>query len=156
MGTSLECLIHDTRMNGVGLEIEVEMVENGDKGIAVVKLYGPNTKKDNVVMITKSKGSESKFVTILAEKIVKPLINSFLGVETKTNPTKKKEMEKTNVYKCPQCDKTSYSYPGLKGHITKMHQVKEEPEKVGNKKPLKEEIHDEANKVVNLLLKEIL
>ena len=23
--------------------------------------------------------------------------------------------------KCPHCDKTSFSSPGLKGHITKMH-----------------------------------
>ena len=55
----------DTRKNGIALDIEIEMVAQGDKGIAMVKLYGPYEKKDNkdnVVMITKSKQSESKLV----------------------------------------------------------------------------------------------
>ena len=34
----IEFKVLDTRMNGVGLEIEVEMVDNGDKGIAIVKI----------------------------------------------------------------------------------------------------------------------
>ena len=46
----------------------------------MAKIYGPYSKKDkkdNVVMVTKSKHSESKFVTIIAERILKPLIAGF-------------------------------------------------------------------------------
>ena len=74
--------------NGVALDIEIEMIAKGDKGIALVKLYGPyerKAKKDNVVMITKSKQSESKFVTILAEQIIKPLILWVFGWEDYSN-----------------------------------------------------------------------
>ena len=51
----------DVRKKGAGLEIEVEIVENGNRGIAVLKLYGPNLKNESVVTVTKSK--ESKHIT---------------------------------------------------------------------------------------------
>ena len=47
----------------------------------------------------------------------------------------------------------------MKGHITKMHQLKEDIKDRSNKgetKEVKEEILTEANKVVDLLLKEII
>ena len=75
-----EFRVLDARNNGIAVDIEIETIDKGDKGIAMVKLYGPYSKKDkkdNVVMVTKSKQSESKFVTIIAEKIVKPLIAVF-------------------------------------------------------------------------------
>ena len=39
--------------------------------MAVLKLYGPNKRNENSVLVTKSKESDIKFVTILAEKVVK-------------------------------------------------------------------------------------
>ena len=36
----------DVVKKGTGLEIDVEITENNDRGIAVIKLYGPSTKKD--------------------------------------------------------------------------------------------------------------
>ena len=39
----------DSRPNGAALEIEIEMVDKGNRGIAVVRLFGPNTKKENVM-----------------------------------------------------------------------------------------------------------
>ena len=118
--------ILDARKNGIALEIEVEMLDNKDKGSAMVKLYGPyipKDKKDNVIMITKCKGSDSKFVTILAERIIKPLISGFIrGVNRIDNSM---EVDKEDVYRCPFCEKTSNSSPGMKGHITKMHQTRE-------------------------------
>ena len=53
------------------------------------------------------------------------------------------------MLKCPNCDKTSLSAPGLKGHITKMHSKS----KQSTIKTREEELNVEANKVVNLLLK---
>ena len=56
------------------MDVEIELVEKSSRGIAVLKLFGPNKEKENVVMVTKSKGSESKYVTMLAEQIIKPLV----------------------------------------------------------------------------------
>ena len=43
----------DARQKGAGLEIEVELVDKGSRGVGVVKLYGPNTRKEYVVTVTK-------------------------------------------------------------------------------------------------------
>ena len=65
----------DTRIKGEGLEIEMEITDNGSRGVAVLKLYGPSKKsKEYNVMVTKSKESGHEYVVILAEKIAKPLI----------------------------------------------------------------------------------
>ena len=73
----------DTRIQGAGLEIDVEVSNNKNRGNAVLKIYGPkqDIKKDNTVTVSKSKGSESKFVVILAEKIIIPLMDRFLSGE---------------------------------------------------------------------------
>ena len=62
----------DVKEKGNGLEIDVEITEKNGRGVAVLKLYGPNTRKENVVMVTKSKQSDSKYVTILANGFIKP------------------------------------------------------------------------------------
>ena len=64
----------DSRKSGVALEIEVEMIFKSERGNAMIKLHGPYSqkdKKDNVIMVTKIKRNHEKFVTILAEKVVK-------------------------------------------------------------------------------------
>ena len=82
---------------GAGLELDIEIVDKGDRGIAVIKLYGPSSKKkESVVMATKSKGSESKFVIVLAQKNVKPLIYKFLGDEVDEIP-EAKATDKNNI-----------------------------------------------------------
>ena len=43
----------DNRKNRAGIDIEIELKENNTRGIAVLKLYGPSIKKQNVVMVTK-------------------------------------------------------------------------------------------------------
>ena len=82
----VEFKVLDTRIKGSGHEIEIEIVEKNSRGNAVLKLYEPNGKKKKVstVMVNKSKGSDSKFVTILAEKILKPLMSKFLDEEDKS------------------------------------------------------------------------
>ena len=122
----------DARKVGVAIEIEVEMLEKGESGVAMLKLYGPYSqgdKKDNVILVSKSKHNDEKFVSILAEQVIKPLIASFVREEH--NPVRDDKIVKINsvsvkgkemkLMKCPHCEKTSYSSKGLKGHITKMH-----------------------------------
>ena len=153
----------DRRTKGLELEIEIEMYENeNDRGIAVLKLYGPNKKKENVITVTKSKESDSKFVKILAKQIVKPLIKTFLLGNDYEEPTEKKSNNaKSELLKCTFCDKTSYSPSGLKGHMTKMHAgIQKSQSKLINK-PLGSDqggsdANDEAKEVVELLLNDIL
>ena len=127
----------DARQKGAGLEIEVELVDKGSRGVGVVKLYGPNTRKEYVVTVTKSKGSENKYVTLLAENIVKPLMTKFLSGDDDFN-LEKDVIQKTysakkntkTLFKCQFCEKVLKSPAGLKCHITKLHKhdKKVEPE----------------------------
>ena len=177
----VEFRVLDTREKGVEWEIEVEMVENKKKGLAMLKLYETNKRKENVVSVNRSKGNDPEFVVILARKILKPLMNGFLkgrniliDIEKEEEKSVTIKGKKVQKYKCPHCDKTSNSMPGLKGHVTKMHRDKSKIKKVveitqnGVKNQSKKQLRDstesetlddfdeqsiskEADKVVNLL-----
>ena len=68
----------DIRKQGDGLEIDTQITDKNERGIAVIKLYGPSKKKkENVVMVTKYKESDSKFVTKMTEKVIKPMIKKY-------------------------------------------------------------------------------
>ena len=70
----------DSRKQGNGLEIDVEIADKNDRGKAVMKLYGPSSKKkENVVMVTKYKESDSKYVEKLTENVVRPMIKRMLN-----------------------------------------------------------------------------
>ena len=106
----------DDRNKGVEKEVDVEVHENTKKGVdsrgvAVLKQYGPNKRNE-----TKNKYSDIRFVTILPEKVVKPLIRSFLAVEEKS-----KENKIPKGLKCETCEKTFQTMRGLEGHNTKVH-----------------------------------
>ena len=117
----------DTRIKGVELEIEVMIDHNNEKGVTMLKLYGPNKKKENVVSVTRSKGNEYKFIIIFAEKVIKPLMNEFLQAEVTKSEMESNENDKENLandFECQYCDKTCHSKSGLKCHVTKMHPTK--------------------------------
>ena len=108
----------DTRKNGVALDIEVEVKLKTERGNAIIRLYGPynqQDKKENVIMVTKIKRHHEKFVTILAENVVKPLINEF--VKDSFEDIEQDE----NI--CSVCEKVFKSANGLKSHITRMHKM---------------------------------
>ena len=91
----MEFKVLDTRRNGAGLDVEVECVKNKSRGIAVLKLYGPSTKKQNVVLVTKSKESDAKFVVITAEEIVRPLNQRFVEGDGSHNSGDESAVEKS-------------------------------------------------------------
>ena len=101
-----------------------------------MKLYGPSSKKkENVVMVTKYKESDSKYVLKLTENVVKPMMQKMLNqVETKISIKKSvsSKIKRQTLLKCPFCEVTSHSSPGLKGHITKKHQSVAQEEKEGS------------------------
>ena len=123
----LEFKVLDSRVKGVELEIEIEMIDNKKKGVAMLKLYGPNKKKESVVTVSRSKGNDVEFIHMLRDKILQPLMEEFLkgggteNVKEESNYPDNVEEKIVKLYKCPKCDKTSNSMPGLKGHMTKMH-----------------------------------
>ena len=109
----------DDRENGVALDIDIELMTKLERGIAMVKLYGPydqKEKKDNVIMITKNKRSPVKFVEILAEKIIKPLIAKFVKEENLDENTEE-------LNSCSVCERTFKSPAGLKTHKTTKHKA---------------------------------
>ena len=123
----------DVREIGAGMEADVEITEKGDRGIAKLKLYGQNTRKENSITISKSKKGDHKHITALAEKIIKPLMNSYID---ESNCSERIEEEKE--FECNFCDKTSHSLPELKGqkftainriNSAKLLQTKENPKK---------------------------
>ena len=120
----------DTRIKGVELEVEIGISESkkapDSRGVAMVKLYGPNKRKENTVTVTKSKESDIKFVKILALKIIKPLIDNILSTES--TEVIAGDKRSNQGFKCKICDKSFVSEPGMKGHMTKMH--KEDGEKM--------------------------
>ena len=102
-GTKFKAL--DIRKQGNGLEIDIEIKDKTDRGKAVIKLYGPSTKKkENVVMVTKYKESDSKYVTKLTDNVVKPMMQKMLNqVETRMSLKKSvsTKVKKQKVLKCP-------------------------------------------------------
>ena len=117
----------DSRNKGIEHEADVEVAENAKlgvdgRGVAVLKMYGPSKKKENSVLVTKYKGSDIKFVTIIAEKIVKPLLINILGVKDKSHEIKQE--------KCEICPKSFDTMRALKSHITKMHKEENNIENV--------------------------
>ena len=156
----IEIKVLDSRKKGIEIEKDIEIVDGNEKGVVMLKLYGPNKKKESVVTVSRSKGQDPKFVVILVEKILKQLIESIIKGDSmeKSNSKKRPKIndeetdKKPTAFKCTQCDKTFYSNQGLKGHITRMHRGNKaqnarnvvldssKNEEVGNKDAKKDEL----------------
>ena len=76
---NLEIQILDSRKGQNGAELDVEMLDKKDRGQAVLKLFGPNSRKECTLMINKSKKHDAKFVKILAVLIIKRLLDYFIS-----------------------------------------------------------------------------
>ena len=92
----------DVRKMGKGIVADVEVVDNGNRGVGVLKLYGLNSKKEHVLTVTKSRESDNDHVVILTEKVVKPLMKNFMSDKTEEPSQLDSEDEQ---YKCNYCEK---------------------------------------------------
>ena len=103
-------------------------------------------------MATKSKGSDQKYVKMLAEKINEHLINKFLNDAQPQLVEGKNCQEKEDNIKCSICDKPAKSAAGLKGHMTKMHSG----DQLQSQKEQEKTEKDESRHIVKLLLDELV
>ena len=157
----------DSKPRGSGLEIIVQVSANKSKGQAILKVYGPkdDIKKENSVTVTKSKDSETKYVVILAEKVVKPLMNGFLSgdMEVAENVQNTIKPAPRKNFKCNFCEKMCKTPGGLKGHITKKHlnfkqsenqdQIEtKEDEEDGKNKRKKEEVNELVESLISSVI----
>ena len=115
---NINCTVLDVRNKGIENEVDIQMNQNekDGRGVAVIKMYGPNKKKENVVLVTKYKQSDIKFVALMAKNVIRPLITKFLDVEKE----EKVEISESDN-KCEYCASSFNTKRGLKGHITKKH-----------------------------------
>ena len=111
-----------------GLEYEIEVGKNKEKGIAIAKIYGPNAKKMCTILLSKSKKFDALFVQILAIDIIKQLIdrfssgNGWIDALIVPNRNIKKDDSKKTEY-CYFCGNGFCSVRNLRVHIEKYHPV---------------------------------
>ena len=126
--------ILDARLKGIEKEVDLKITECTKTGIensgtAIVKIYGPNKRKENSVTVTKSKKSDIKFVAIIAQKIIRPLIKQSL------TPDMNSKIKQETLTKCKICDKTFRTIRGLKGHNTRIHKGQNNDQQTDNIEP---------------------
>ena len=117
----------DSRNKGIELEadIAIQVNEKYNRGIAVIKLYGPNKRKENTVTITKNKQSDIQFVTLMAEKVMKPLLKMIIE-EPNFSKEKIETGKANNPFRCQKCEKSFKTQQGFKSHLTKKHREDQE------------------------------
>ena len=103
----LTMIVMDSRTIPHGNEMDIEVSNEKEKGVAVLRIFGPNSKKECTIVASNKKKSDLIFVKILAKDIIKPLIDKFISGEgwinlfCKVNSNKKVVKENCCIY----CDK---------------------------------------------------
>ena len=110
-----------------GVEHEVQICKDKEKGIAILKIFGPSTKKGCTLMTNKAKKQETKFVDILTFDIVKLLIDRYGHGDgwielLKVKPRVAKKDDSKSHY-CHFCNNGFCNIKNLRVHIEKYHQV---------------------------------
>ena len=143
----------DVRQKGIEHEIEIEVEEDAKnridhRGIGIVKLYGPNKRKEYVVTVTKCKDSDIEFVQIVAQSIVKPCMNKYLDVNSHESMNIS-DYQTDCQSKCVKCDKVFNMEQGVKIHMSKIH-TNVSPKRNSIKRPL------EVNKDIEILIENVI
>ena len=110
--------VMDTRKMPHGTEYDIESTKNKDKGISVLKVYGPNQKKGCTVMICKSREYDNKFVSTLAIDIIKYLLDNFEVTDGWKDISRVSNVKKPS---CKLCKKSFCNERNLKVHMKKFH-----------------------------------
>ena len=122
---NLDFRILDCRNRDSGPEMDIEITKSKDRGVAVLKFYGPNAKTGEcTLMINKSKRYDVKFVKILAEDVIKKMLDTFISGEGWNKIFKKSTIgssEEKKQFICPSCNKVFKSAKNLSIHTEKFH-----------------------------------
>ena len=118
-------VIKDVRNISYGIEADVEILTDKNKGLAKIKIWGPSKsakqKQKCSINITKYPHYDGKWATILSRKIIKPLLDSFLKGEGWKTVMKKEKVSNEKVT-CNECDK-SFGKRYIETHREKMHNL---------------------------------
>ena len=118
----LKIKILDRRNGQNGAEIDIEIVDKKDRGQAVLKIFGPNSRKECTLMINKSKKHDAKFVKILAVHIIKRLVDNFISGQSWNDFFEKKGLQAFKKPKsCESCGKGFLNDMTLNRHIKQYH-----------------------------------
>ena len=109
--------VKDRREMQHGTEYDIECSKNQEKGVSVLKIYGPNPKKGCTVMVCKAREYENKFVSILSIDVIKHLLDSFEA----TDGWKTLKFSTFKKPSCRLCKKIFCNEKNLKTHIKKYH-----------------------------------
>ena len=119
---NLAFCILDNRQKDSGPEMDIEITKNKERGVAVLKFYGPNSKTGEcTLMINKSKRHNVKFVRILAEEVIKKMVDTFISGEGWNSILKKTTQQGKKQYICVTCCKIFLSERNLDTHKKKYH-----------------------------------
>ena len=117
--------VMDSRNIPHGIEMDVEVTKDKERGFAIVKTFGPNGKKECTIMVNKSKKYDVKYVKILALDVIKLLLDKFISGEGWMNVLKKVNTAVTNKksHHCKHCNKGFCNEKNLKIHVDKFHSI---------------------------------
>ena len=116
----------DARKSGSELVYDIEVIEDGNRGMSVLKLYGPNKQKEYTALITKNKLCDAKFVSILSIKVIKPLIIKLLNGANKSAAL---NVDEKNNF-CDKCNKSFQTVLDINDHMVKVHNIPKNEEKL--------------------------
>ena len=143
------CKILDSRKAPHSLEFDIETEYDNEKGMAVLKVYGPTPKKGATVMVSKSKDHEVKFVERLAMNVIKQMLDRYVETdcwkkifekvmcrickkpfcnEKNLTTHMEKYHDSSMAIKCNSCSFSSNSKRELETHIKDVHEKNEEKE----------------------------
>ena len=74
--------ILDKRKIPYGNEADVRVSHDNNKGITVLKNFEGKKNKENTITVNKDKNSDTKFVKILAEKVIIPIVDKLIEGES--------------------------------------------------------------------------
>ena len=119
---NLEFRVLDDRKKDNGSEMDIEITKNKERGVAVLKFYGPNSKTGEcTLMISKSKRYNVKFVRILAVEVIKKMVDTFISGEGWNSIFKKTTQNDRKQFNCNTCKKTFINEKNVSDHKEKYH-----------------------------------
>ena len=117
----LDFKVLDCRKSKNGLEIDIELSKDIETCIAILKVFGPNTRKETTLMINKSRKHEAKFVKMLALEVIKPLLDAFISGEGWSCLLKTSIGKSSKPFSCKMCCKGFVNQANLNTHMEKYH-----------------------------------